>query len=66
MSSPAGEHYARGFHPTATCGVFGRAATAGRLFGFSATEIEFALCIAISQSAGRGQFLSDGAWTKPF
>ena len=25
------EHYDRGFHPTATCGVFGAAAAAGRL-----------------------------------
>ena len=27
------EHYARGFHPTATCGVFGAAAAAARIFG---------------------------------
>ena len=27
------EHYRRGFHPTATCGVFGAAAAAGRVLG---------------------------------
>ena len=24
LALPAGEHYARGFHPTATCGAFAR------------------------------------------
>ena len=33
------DHYDRGFHPTATCGVFGAAAAAGRVFGMSADEI---------------------------
>jgi 2-methylcitrate dehydratase PrpD len=66
LSLPAGEHYARGFHPTATCGVFGAAAAAGRAFGLTAAEIESALGIALSQSAGSLQFLTDGAWTKPF
>jgi len=66
IALPAGAHYSRGFHPTATCGVFGAAAAAGRVLRLSASQIESALGIALSQSAGSLQFLSDGAWTKPF
>lgn len=66
VALPAGDHYARGFHPTATCGVFGAAAAAGRVFGLSGPQIESALGVALSQSAGSLQFLVDGAWTKPF
>lgn len=66
LALPAGEHYARGFHPTATCGVFGAAVAAGRILGLNADEIESAIGIALSQSAGSLQFLVDGAWTKPF
>jgi len=58
------EHYDRGFHPTATCGVFGAAAAAGRVFGLSAEGIADAFGIALSQAAGSMQFLVDGAWTK--
>ncbi len=66
LALPAGEHYARGFHPTATCGVFGAAAAAGRVFGLDADAIASALGIALSQSAGSLQFLANGAWTKRF
>lgn len=58
------DHYDRGFHPTATCGVFGAAAAAGRVFGLSADAIAQAFGIALSQAAGSMQFLVDGAWTK--
>jgi 2-methylcitrate dehydratase PrpD len=58
------EHYDRGFHPSATCGVFGAAAAAGRVFGLSADQIADAFGIALSQAAGSMQFLVDGAWTK--
>lgn len=58
------DHYDRGFHPTATCGVFGAAAAAGRVFGLSADAIAHAFGIALSQAAGSMQFLVDGAWTK--
>jgi 2-methylcitrate dehydratase PrpD len=58
------DHYDRGFHPTATCGVFGAAAAAGRLLGLDAEGIQSAFGIALSQSAGSMQFLADGAWTK--
>ena len=66
LALPAGEHYTRGFHPTATCGVFGAAAAAGRVFGLDAEAIASALGIALSQSAGSLQFLANGAWTKRF
>lgn len=60
------DHYARGFHPTATCGVFGAAAAAGRLFCLDSDQMRLAFGIALSQSAGSMQFLTDGSWTKPF
>ncbi|HJO74015.1 MAG TPA: MmgE/PrpD family protein [Rhodospirillales bacterium] len=60
------DHYDRGFHPTATCGVFGAVAAAGRLFCLDADQMALAFGIALSQSAGSMQFLVDGAWTKPF
>ncbi len=64
LALPAAAHYARGFHPTATCGVFGAAAAAARVFGMDAAGVESALGIAGSQSAGSLQFLANGAWTK--
>lgn len=66
LALPAGEHYARGFHPTATCGAFAAAAAAGRAMGLDAGQIENALGIALSQAAGSLQFLANGAWTKRF
>lgn len=66
LALPAGEHYARGFHPSATCGVFGAAAAASRVFGLSAPLIASAFGIALSQAAGSLQFLANGAWTKRF
>lgn len=66
MALPAGEHYARGFHPTATCGVFGAVAAAGRVLGLTGDQIASAFGIALSQAAGSLQFLANGAWTKPF
>ncbi len=66
LALPAGEHYQRGFHPTATCGAFGAAAAAGRVLGLDAARMESAFGLALSQSAGSLQFLVDGAWTKRF
>jgi 2-methylcitrate dehydratase PrpD len=57
-------HYARGFHPTATAGVFGAAAAAARVFGLDPDQIASAFGIAASQAAGSLQFLENGAWTK--
>jgi 2-methylcitrate dehydratase PrpD len=58
------DHYDRGYHPTATCGVFGAAAAAGKLLGMDADGIQSAFGIALSQAAGSMQFLADGSWTK--
>ncbi len=58
------EHYLLGFHPTATCGVFGAAVTASRLFGLSVEQMLSAVGIAGSMAAGSLEFLKDGAWTK--
>lgn len=57
-------HYARGFHPTGTCGAFGAAATTARLLGIDVQRTTWALGIAGSQAAGSMEFLADGAWTK--
>jgi len=57
-------HYARGFHPTATCGVFGAAAAAGRLLGLSAERMAAAFGLAASQAAGSLQYLENGSWNK--
>jgi 2-methylcitrate dehydratase PrpD len=45
-------HYARGWHITSTCGVFGAAAASAKLLGLDATQTWHALGIAASQSAG--------------
>jgi len=59
-------HYARGFHPTSTCGAFAAAAAAARVFGLSPEQVADAFGIVLSQSAGSMQFLANGAWTKRF
>jgi 2-methylcitrate dehydratase PrpD len=66
LALPAGQHYDRGFHPTATCGAFGAAAAAARVFGLDAAGVEGALGTVLSQCAGSLQFLVNGAWTKRF
>jgi 2-methylcitrate dehydratase PrpD len=57
-------HYARGFHPTGTCGAFGATAAAAKILGLSQGEIVNALGIAGSQAAGSMEFLTDGSWVK--
>jgi 2-methylcitrate dehydratase PrpD len=66
LALPPGAHYDRGFHPSATCGVFGAAAAAARVFALGPDRVASALGIALSQSAGSLQFLANGAWTKRF
>jgi 2-methylcitrate dehydratase PrpD len=46
----------RGFHPTATFGVFGAAAAAGKLYGLDAMGVAQAWGIALSMSSGACQF----------
>jgi len=58
------EHYSLGFHPTATCGVFGATVTASRLLDLSAEQMLSAVGIAGSMAAGSLEFLREGAWTK--
>jgi 2-methylcitrate dehydratase PrpD len=58
------EHYLLGFHPTATCGVFGAAVTASKLLGLTADQMLSAFGIAGSMAAGSLEFLAEGAWTK--
>ena len=57
--SPA--HYARGWHITSTCGIFGAAAACGRLLGLSQGQIANAIGIAASQSAGNVENLPSSA-----
>ncbi len=45
-------HYRRGWHITATCGIFGAAAAAGKLLGLDARHMAWALGHAATQSAG--------------
>jgi len=58
------EHYARGFHPTGTCGTFGAAAAAGKILNLNRDQMVNAFGIAGSQAAGSLEFLAQGAWTK--
>jgi len=46
------QHYAAGWHITATCGVFGVAAAAGKLLGLDAQRMTWALGIAATQASG--------------
>jgi 2-methylcitrate dehydratase PrpD len=45
-------HYRRGWHITATCGVFGAAAGAGKLLALKAEPLVYALGLAATQAAG--------------
>jgi 2-methylcitrate dehydratase PrpD len=56
--------YDRGFHPTGVCGVFGAAATAGKLMDLSQEQITNAFGISGSQASASMEFLKTGAWTK--
>ncbi|MBW2430731.1 MAG: MmgE/PrpD family protein [Deltaproteobacteria bacterium] len=57
-------HYARGFHPTGTCGTMGAAITAAKILGLNQSAMTNALGVAGSMAAGSMEFLSDGAFTK--
>ena len=54
-------HYARGWHITASCGVFGAAAAAARLMRLSAEQTADALGIAASQSGSIVENLATAA-----
>ncbi|HYM95699.1 MAG TPA: MmgE/PrpD family protein, partial [Candidatus Sulfotelmatobacter sp.] len=57
--------YAYGFHPTATCGVFGAACAAGLLLGADPPSLRRALGLAGTGASGTLSYLNDGAPTKP-
>lgn len=54
-------HYARGWHITSTCGVFGSAVASATLLGLNAEQTWYALGIAASQSAGLVENLPSAA-----
>jgi 2-methylcitrate dehydratase PrpD len=54
-------HYARGWHITSTCGVFGAAAGSGRLAALGERQMVSALGIAATQSAGLCECLGTAA-----
>lgn len=56
--------YARGFHPTSCCGVFGAALSASMLMELSLAETVNAVGIAGSFSAGNLEYLADGTLSK--
>lgn len=64
MAVNAASHYARGFHGTGTCGVFGATAAAGTIHDLTPDELEAAFGINGSQPSGSLQFLANGAWNK--
>ena len=57
-------HYARGFHPTGTCGAFGATTVAAKILNLDSEQMLNALGIAGSQAAGSMEFLASGAQTK--
>lgn len=57
-------HYDKGWHPTATLGVFGAAAACGHLIGLDKRRLATALSLAASMASGlKANF---GSMTKPF
>lgn len=54
-------HYARGWHITSTCGIFGAAAACAKLLGLPAEGIANAVGLAASQSAGNVENLPSAA-----
>ncbi|OKL63947.1 hypothetical protein UA08_00679 [Talaromyces atroroseus] len=56
--------YSRGFHNTATAGIFGAVATLAKIKGLSSSVIETAFGLAGSKAAGSMQYLENGSWNK--
>lgn len=54
-------HYARGWHITATCGIFGAAAAAARLLRLDAATTAHALGVAVSSASGIVENLPNSA-----
>ncbi|KAI1345187.1 2-methylcitrate dehydratase [Xylariaceae sp. FL0016] len=56
--------YLRGFHNTATTGIFGSVGAIASLRGLSRQVVTDALGLAGSKAAGSMQFLDNGSWNK--
>lgn len=65
-AAASGLFHARGFHPTAICGIFGGTAASSRLIGADAATTASALGIAGSFAGGLFAYLDDATATKPF
>lgn len=65
LVSPGGILHIRGFHPTSVIGVFGAAASSGKLLGLSKEKIQNALGIAGSMASGILQGTKEGKEVKP-
>ena len=61
MAFGVSSHRNRGWHATATCGVFGCAAACAKLLGLTTDQIVSALGMAGTQSSGVWAFLGDGS-----
>lgn len=61
MAFGVSAHRNRGWHATATCGVFGCAAACAKLLDLSVDQIVSALGMAGTQSSGVWAFLGDGS-----
>jgi 2-methylcitrate dehydratase PrpD len=61
----SGQFHARGFHPTAVCGIFGATTAASQLAGADAAATASALGIAGSFAGGLFAYLDDATPTKP-
>lgn len=64
MALGVSAHRGRGWHATATCGVFGSAAACGKLLRLSTDQLVSALGMAGTQSFGVWAFLGDGSSCK--
>jgi|Deesub1362A_J573_1020465.scaffolds.fasta_scaffold00218_54 2-methylcitrate dehydratase PrpD len=64
MAVNPAEHYAHGFHGTATCGLFGATVAGGVVSELDELGLLNALGLNISMAAGSMQFLENGAWNK--
>ena len=64
-AAASGRFHARGFHPTAICGIFGAACATARLTGADTATTASALGIAGSMASGLFAYLEDGTATKP-
>ena len=64
-AAASGKFHARGFHPTAICGIFGATCAAARLTRADTQTTASALGIAGSMASGLFAYLEDGTATKP-